>query len=88
MNNTKQGHTPEPWKINPDGGGLTTAIFAGKLEVCWLSQTNPLDHEANARLIVAAPEMLRVLTCITNMNDAATMRDYAQEAIHSAEGGS
>ena len=84
MNNTKQGHTPGPWTTNGTSIGTTKGVVA-KISGDYFF---PEQRDANARLLAAAPEMLRVLTCITNMNDAATMRDYAQEAIHSAEGGS
>lgn len=65
---TTQGHTPGPWMVLDDGqtidGGLT--ITAGGLDGFRVAHVNPdvgdehICCEANARLIAAAPELLRV----------------------------
>ncbi len=69
-------HTPGPWKIKDDFA--KTAINTEKKHIAmvnyWKCQDESCisdeEHEANARLIAAAPELLEVLM---------EVRDHAQD---------
>lgn len=61
-------HTTGPWRI--EGNRVRTSIAAGKKHIAMVNYFNRAgdprtityeEHEANARLIAAAPEMLEVL---------------------------
>lgn len=60
-------HTPGPWTVERDGQG-NIVIGAPKpnddARYLWIAEVTPSnngEHEANARLIAAAPEMLEAL---------------------------
>ncbi len=58
--NTK--HTPGPWAANDDGLILEQKSNLGITRVVGIR--SGLEHEANARLIAAAPELLAALVTI------------------------
>jgi hypothetical protein len=78
--------TPGPWRINPMGGQIIDA--SGLVSVCNTFErhysTNPsakwiAEHEANARLIAAAPTLLaslaNIVECLTAAHDAGARID-------------
>ena len=71
-NNPQSGHTPGPWHV--DGTGIRALVRGADLTVVALRHRLPGNiHEANARLIAAAPELLAALEavrfyCIPGMN--------------------
>lgn len=99
MTSTTQ-HTPGPWYIKRIGN----EINAGSWEIlCQLDDSfvaqlyriNKIPHKevkANARLIAAAPELLKALNMIVNTENqdyittVRTMREIAKQAIAKAEG--
>ena len=93
-------HTPGPWKFED-----STKTIRSATENYWLASMDSWDgavnHAANARLIAAAPEMLRALEHISricsggkgiDMSDDdieetfTGIRDIALKAIAKAEG--
>jgi len=59
-------HTPGPWTLKPHGviaGGKTIQLPGGEAQqqVAMACILDDGDQEANARLIAAAPEMLKAL---------------------------
>ena len=75
--NTK--HTPGPWKIvevtSDTASGPTNyprAIVAGSVTIAELPERSPLcmmdERAANARLVAAAPELLRVAELAATLN--------------------
>lgn len=90
-------HTPGPW--THEGQGDITGIEdnghgRGTVDVCSVYlRTVEGRHEANARLIAAAPELLKALFELlamcqrqTNFNDDGDMFERAAEAIAKATG--
>lgn len=67
-------HTPGPWEID---SGMRTAINKGGKHVAMVSfykdgtpnSVDEIEHEANARLIAAAPEMLEALKAVRAADD-------------------
>jgi hypothetical protein len=68
-------HTPGPWFANLKYGNY--AVYSQQLIddddgdgwepcICELDSDEPVNHEANARLIAAAPELLTALQDIAN----------------------
>jgi len=55
-------HTPRPWKVYPDGTRTFVVSFSGRVIAVGLYDENtdtPMEEvEANAQLIMAAPELL------------------------------
>ncbi len=60
MHTPRQGHTPGPWTAQPTHGN-GWGVFATPLQFNVLdnSAPEPINAEANARLIAAAPELLK-----------------------------
>jgi len=56
---TAAQHTPGPWDIERELEGALTVIYAGAEPVANLCAT--AEEEANARLMRAAPDMLKAL---------------------------
>ena len=85
-------HTPGPW--THEGQGDITGIendpgngCVGKVDVaCVYLRTVPGRNESNARLIAAAPEMLRALRAIVEESNDPGAVDFARAAIAKAEG--
>ncbi len=72
---SKPLHTPGPWKWNGRTSLFKIECSGGHVvdseayEGSWLSRYNPEEDEANARLIAAAPELLRALIAVRdNLN--------------------
>ena len=86
-------HTPGPWRYDPTQDTDPSAIHAdavwyitesredGEEDVVALivKGTERGHSQANARLIAAAPEMLRLLKLLTNDNQS-TMREEAAKS--------
>jgi len=53
-------HTPGAWEVGEDVGDGTAVVTFEARDICRVEMTFG-DGEANARLIAAAPDMLRVL---------------------------
>jgi hypothetical protein len=56
----KRQHTPGPWRI----GDARNTVFGppnGKPSPQTIANLDVIDHEANGRLIAAAPELLKTL---------------------------
>jgi hypothetical protein len=94
MENAK--HTPGPWRSERGNGDYGRNVTAdnGRRIVC---ETICAEHEANARLIAAAPELLEALHSILehsrefgDIEDCETMlariEDKVRAAIAKAEG--
>lgn len=70
-------HTPGPWKLDKDCGDFDTlAVYApdGRKIVFWGGRYNAPSQEGedNARLIAAAPDLLRLLkAAMAYINDEA-----------------
>jgi hypothetical protein len=56
-------HTPEPWQILPGNENCICGVVISDSEGCHLAtvQRGKHDAEANARLMVASPELLAAL---------------------------
>lgn len=73
------GHTPGPWRIAGKG-----TIRAGD---GWIASIHWRNREANARLIAAAPDMLKALQQVEHhADDAAGFMVDVKAAIANAEG--
>lgn len=69
--NAQSKHTPGPWMAGPINGygelnGIQVKEQRGLVLAVAIGDVPELDSEANARLIAAAPELLR---CLRNMID-------------------
>ena len=92
----KLEHTPGPWKV--DNAHISGCINAGGKHVALANFNNSVapetrvsenEHNANARLIAAAPEMLDALISIVKLHtlpDKTKEIDIAIEAIEKATG--
>lgn len=78
-------HTPGPWSITEDGA---TVLSAGKIPVAAVASVYP----ANARLIAAAPEMLKALeavfrqTCTLGLKPDQNCKEMMAKVIAKALG--
>jgi hypothetical protein len=65
---TEAKHTPGTWHFEPDGmGDFTIASRNGPLAIAAVVNgqvRRPEEHDANARLITAAPDMLGALKSV------------------------
>ena len=74
-------HTPGPWKVEADGLSVSTVSDFGhdqwaRLAVC---ASDPHGHgEANARLIAAAPDLLKALERVLYIRDSLQGNAAAQ----------
>lgn len=86
-------HTPGPW--THEGQGDITGVendpangCVGEVDVaCVYLRTVPGRHEANARLIAAAPDLLKALEDIAGYYPNSWASDTARAAIAKATGG-
>lgn len=71
-------HTPAPWEavapsIDPQGASRAWEVFAKTdgvpIPVCQMFRSGDKNHEANARLIAAAPQLLGALREIVSQID-------------------
>ncbi len=71
MHTPRQGHTPGPWTAQPTHGN-GWGVFATPLQFNVLdnSAPEPINAEANARLIAAAPALLAALEECSKLLDA------------------
>ena len=94
---TKQGttHTPGPWGIEVSTNMGHTVRVVAKVgrdgigdDICRLGDVTKPGHEANARLIAAAPELLEALETIMSYPSSApaTHLFRAESAIRAAKG--
>ena len=90
-------HTPGPWSyrdVTTEGTKVYAKIVSGKTDVGFSGAYKILpeaEADANARLIAAAPDLLKALGIIAN-TDCATQREVriaaiARAAISKAQGG-
>jgi len=61
-------HTPGPWAVVGKSEGDGIVCFVGSLEVVTTTDKDPLEYgaEADARLIAAAPDLLKALDEVTD----------------------
>jgi type VI protein secretion system component VasF len=79
-------HTPGPWTLIDDYGRFD--VDSARHNVCSVSNHDP-RHEANARLIAAAPELLaalKELCSAPNKKRPERVWEEARAAIVKAEG--
>lgn len=75
MTNTK--HTPAPWYVI---GGTVCDNYGQDILGHELMEAFPAEYQANARLIVAAPDLLEALEMLTVMTRAA-LKDNTNEGL-------
>ena len=87
-------HTPRPWEVTHQvySDYSFDIVSNGKvIATCGATQDINSDIAANARLIAAAPELLKMLKKISNSigddaQDRQDLKEIAEEAIAKAEG--
>lgn len=89
MDTKQRTHTPEPWRI----GDAQNTIFGppnGKTSPQTIAHLGVIDHEANGRLIAAAPELLAALKELGEARPYSVRWDnamlHAGRAMAQAEG--
>jgi hypothetical protein len=89
------GHTPGPWRYQERADAYTHIVRAeGERFICQLAQDKSGEAEANARLIAAAPDMLKALWLAHDelhhpgaaRSDGLNVFEVIEEAIAKAEG--
>lgn len=72
-------HTPGPWKAEPSGYGSVISKDGKSMVAVWPEGLGgpTFPHEANARLIAAAPDMLSALSAAveSGMVPVSSMKD-------------
>ena len=69
-------HTPGPWHVTGDEHGTMITDNTGEQIALWPQQGGTVEQCANARLIAAAPAMLKALQRLTHpMADDEDLRD-------------
>ena len=84
-------HTPGPWEWADGDGYSLTRVWGPKGKLIADVVGDDAEVEPNARLIVAAPELLETLKMLVAYNDGAIPDgvnpfDVANKAINKAEG--
>lgn len=88
-------HTPGPWTLNTQDTGMNdsgTILGAGIVIIPYIYGRSKDEADANAALIAAAPDLLRVLRVaihdgrLQTFEDRERFRKAAREAIRLAEG--
>ena len=80
-------HTPGPWEALKDSDANCVATISGAWTVVSIgADPNKFDVESDARLIAAAPEMLKALEYLLTRLDDIVDERIAQEAIAKAKG--
>lgn len=71
-------HTPGPWDIGIAPEEQSPTYLIGSMDLIWgrIVGSPGRDTEADARLIVKAPEMLALLKTAAKCIEAATREDY------------
>lgn len=75
---TTTQHTPGPWRVEINHSDETDGAFyvrAGAFNLCKLDTNDSVQDEANAKLIAAAPELLRALTLLHELACKSGLRD-------------
>lgn len=84
MNETK--HTPGPWVSSGRRVGIVdrseTQAFGMMLVVAHIDEYDHPEHEANARLIAAAPELLEVLRIAREFMSIASDWNFHEAEIN------
>lgn len=94
-----QEHTPGPWiaKPGPTRWNVTTSATPRTYNVAAIN-TERTEQEANARLIAAAPDLLKMLQTVVDAHDykgaltqgdallSPAIRDQIMHAINQAKG--
>lgn len=83
---TKASHTPGPWSVDVANREIGTGrrwLYAIEQAHSDLSPQTTIEHDANARLIAAAPEMLEALEGIAKK--AAWLSHEAELQGHDLE---
>lgn len=82
-------HTPGPWEIGRTNGGKVKIYAAGRGDdwsKWWIAQplsARPKERDANARLIAAAPDLLKALKDVLEYMPSITA--FQRERIRRAE---
>lgn len=82
-------HTPGPWRVVEDRAPSSLEVYAGKTAIaeCW-RRADVETEIANARLIAAAPDLLKALEfVIRGVPDTWEGVQKARAAIAKATGG-
>lgn len=84
-------HTPGPWRISDferlAGEDSRCIMGADGFAVAWIDGSTIKEHEADARLIAAAPDLLDALKEVVRISDRKhNAWDKAHAAIAKAEG--
>ncbi len=83
-------HTPGPWRVDYLDKNSQRVVSGEHIEICscWHHSVGAIEMEmeANARLIAAAPDMLKALKEITNASCGDECVEIAWAAIQKAEG--
>lgn len=86
---TKMKHTPRPWHLHSTGPDDAVRIVDGRdrLIATVAERGDDTETEGNARLILAAPELLEALRRCLRFGDLLPdLADEARSAIDAAEG--
>ncbi len=73
-------HTPGPWHVERDGTMNPTIRVENGGTIAKLIDSNPsifFDHEANARLIAAAPDLLAALESAIEQIEGMGIEEWA-----------
>lgn len=84
---TQTQHTPGPWKQHSDGEKTYASVRGAKNQtVADCGSRSDRVAQANARLIAAAPELLRLLCIAADEPITIGLHTQIQAAIARAEG--
>ena len=89
--NAQAGHTPGPWVMDDaQPGDLFRHVLHGNGDsfgyICRISTNGNANADADARLIAAAPELLRALIAMLDAYEMPSVRASARAAIAKALG--
>lgn len=74
-------YTPGPWSIDPEGE-IAVAVEAQGAVIAYLQVEGIQEHEANAQLIAAAPELhVALRQCVSLLQSAPTLGGFAGLAV-------
>lgn len=83
----KTTHTAGEWKkiIQPAPHGLTTTINVGSQRICEIWHTTIDETEANAKLIAAAPDLLKAIQLLKELLDENLPNWYLRKHFRMSE---